>query len=125
MTFDDGPTPGVTEWILDELARWDARATFFCLGRNVEAHPGLYARIVAGGHRVGNHTHNHMKGWGCGAAIYAADVDRAAGVTDSDLFRPPYGRTSPAKAFGNMSYALPRTLEHLRARGMKSRAIGS
>ncbi len=173
LTFDDGPTPGVTEWILDELARWDARATFFCLGRNVEAHPDLYARIVDEGHRVGNHTHSHTDGWGCDAARYVADVDRAAGAIDSHLFRPPYGRISPreakvlaeryrivmwniisrdynrglsprgclanvvrhvepgdivvfhdsVKAFKNMSYALPRTLEYLHARGMRSRAI--
>ncbi len=52
LTFDDGPTPGVTEWILDELGRWDAKATFFCLGRNVEEHPELYERIVAEGHEL-------------------------------------------------------------------------
>jgi peptidoglycan/xylan/chitin deacetylase (PgdA/CDA1 family) len=173
LTFDDGPTPEVTGWILDQLARHDAKATFFCLGRNVERYPELYARILAEGHRVGNHTHNHLKGWSCGAAQYAADVDRAAGMIDSTLFRPPYGRISPGearlvsqryrivmwniisrdynrklsprtclqnvirhvragdivvfhdsvKAFGNMSYALPRTLEFLHSRGMTSKSI--
>ena len=173
LTFDDGPTPGITEWILDELAKWDARATFFCLGRNAEAHPELMQRIAEAGHRIGNHTHSHMKGWGHDAASYAADVERAARSIDSPLFRPPYGRISPqeaklvgsryrivmwniisrdynrrlsprscldnvirhvrpgdivvfhdsAKAFRNMSYALPRTLEHLHACGMRSKAI--
>jgi peptidoglycan/xylan/chitin deacetylase (PgdA/CDA1 family) len=98
LTFDDGPTPGVTEWILDELARHDAKATFFCLGRNVEQHPELYARILAEGHRVGNHTHNHLKGWSHRATRYASDTLRAAAVIDSPLFRPPYGRISPRQA---------------------------
>lgn len=92
LTFDDGPTPGITEWILDELARWDAKATFFCLGANVERHPELYERILAEGHRVGNHTYNHRKGWQSGNVSYAANVLRAAEFIDSDLFRPPYGR---------------------------------
>ncbi len=98
LTFDDGPTPGVTEWILDELERWDARATFFCLGRNVEAHPELYERIVAAGHRVGNHTHNHLKGWQTSLEDYVDDVDRAARVIGGSLFRPPYGRITPVQA---------------------------
>jgi peptidoglycan/xylan/chitin deacetylase (PgdA/CDA1 family) len=173
ITFDDGPTPGVTEWILDELARRDAKATFFCLGRNVEMYPELYRRILAEGHRVGNHTYGHLKGWGTDVERYVADVDRASGRIGSSLFRPPYGRISPVqaralgrrykivmwniisrdynrrltpracldnvvrhvragdivvfhdseKAFRNMSYALPRTLDHLSARGMKSKAI--
>ncbi len=173
LTFDDGPTPGVTEWILDELARWDARATFFCLGRNVEANPELYERIVAAGHRVGNHTYGHLKGWKTDVERYVEDVDRASTFIGGYLFRPPYGQIAPVqaralggryrivmwniisrdynrslsprtcldnvirhvrpgdivvfhdskKAFRNMSYALPRTLEYLHARGMKSRAI--
>ncbi|MDR2913073.1 MAG: polysaccharide deacetylase family protein [Alistipes sp.] len=98
LTFDDGPTPGVTEWILDELARHDARATFFCLGRNVENHPELYRRILEEGHRVGNHTYGHVKGWERDDASYLADVERAARVIDSPLFRPPYGRISPRQA---------------------------
>jgi peptidoglycan/xylan/chitin deacetylase (PgdA/CDA1 family) len=173
LTFDDGPTPGVTEWILDTLAAHNAKATFFCLGRNAAEHPELMARIVAEGHRVGNHTYSHLKGWDCDVDRYEADVDRAAEVIHSHLFRPPYGRISPEeahtlseryrivmwniisrdynrrlsprrcletvvrhvrpgdivvfhdsrKAFRNMSYALPRTLEYLRANGMNSKAI--
>ncbi len=98
LTFDDGPTPGVTEWILDELARWEAKATFFCLGSNVEAHPELYRRIVEEGHRVGNHTFGHLKGWLCGVEEYVDDVDRAAEFIGGSLFRPPYGRISPVQA---------------------------
>ena len=63
LTFDDGPTPGVTEWILDTLRRHNAKATFFVLGKNVEKYPDLYAKIVAEGHAVGNHTYSHQKGY--------------------------------------------------------------
>ena len=98
LTFDDGPTPGVTEWILEELARYGAKATFFCLGSNVEAHPELYRRIVAEGHRVGNHTYSHLKGWGTEVGEYVDDVDRAAGVIGGSLFRPPYGRIAPVQS---------------------------
>jgi peptidoglycan/xylan/chitin deacetylase (PgdA/CDA1 family) len=98
LTFDDGPTPEVTEWILDELARYDAKATFFCLGRNVELYPELYRRIVEEGHRVGNHTYSHLRGWKTKVVDYVYDVERAAGVTGSSLFRPPYGRITPAQS---------------------------
>ncbi len=173
LTFDDGPTPGITEWILDELARHGAKATFFCLGRNVEAYPELYERILDEGHRVGNHTYGHLKGWETDAASYLADAEHASDFIDSPLLRPPYGRISPGqarllglryrivmwniisrdynrrlsprtcldnvirhvregdivvfhdsrKAFGNMSYALPRVLDYLDANGMRSKAI--
>jgi peptidoglycan/xylan/chitin deacetylase (PgdA/CDA1 family) len=98
LTFDDGPTPGITEWILDELARHGAKATFFCLGRNVEAHPELYRRILAEGHAVGNHTYGHAKGWRENSAGYVADVEHASDFISGMLFRPPYGRISPAQA---------------------------
>lgn len=98
LTFDDGPTPEVTEWILEELSCWDAKATFFCLGSNVEAHPELYARILAEGHRVGNHTRGHLKGWGTDVERYVDDVDRAAEMIGGKLFRPPYGRIVPVQA---------------------------
>lgn len=63
LTFDDGPTPGITEWVLDTLDRYDAKATFFCLGRNVERHPELLQEILRRGHKAGNHTYSHIKGW--------------------------------------------------------------
>jgi peptidoglycan/xylan/chitin deacetylase (PgdA/CDA1 family) len=98
LTFDDGPTPGITEWILKELARFDMKATFFCLGKNVEMYPGLYERIIEEGHRVGNHTYNHPKGIGTTVRSYIRNVERANALLHSDMFRPPYGRISPKKA---------------------------
>ncbi len=173
LTFDDGPTPGVTEFILDRLAEYDAKATFFCLGKNAEQHPHLFRMIVEGGHRIGNHTYSHQKGWNMSLERYIEDVDFANGLLRSDLFRPPYGRITPmqarrigershlgmwdvlsrdysqfvsprsclhnvtrhvrggsivafhdsVKAFRNMRYALPRTLEYLREKGLKCAAI--
>ena len=92
LTFDDGPDPGVTPFVLDQLAHYDMHATFFCIGKNVEAHPEVYARILSEGHRTGNHTHHHLKGWKTDDDTYLADISRAARLIDSDLFRPPYGR---------------------------------
>lgn len=98
LTFDDGPTPGNTEWILDTLARYDARATFFCLGKNAEQYPETYRKIVDAGHKVGNHTYSHQKGWRMGVERYVEDVDLARQFIQSDLFRPPYGRIKPSQA---------------------------
>ena len=64
LTFDDGPTPGVTEWILSTLEKYDAKATFYLLGKNAELYPDLYQKILAAGHKIGNHTYSHQKGWG-------------------------------------------------------------
>ena len=98
ITFDDGPTPGITEWILSTLERYDAKATFFLLGRNVEMYPELYRKIVEAGHRVGNHTYSHLKGIHYSLERYVEDTEFAEGLIDSNLFRPPYGMIMPAQA---------------------------
>lgn len=92
LTFDDGPTPGVTEFVLEQLMRFDAKATFFCIGKNVEGNPALYDRIVEAGHATGNHTYSHLNGWKTPDDKYLQDTDAAAKLIDSKLFRPPYGR---------------------------------
>lgn len=98
LTFDDGPTVEHTQWILDTLAKYDAKATFFCLGKNVEAHPEIYQRILDEGHSVGNHTYSHQKGWEMDVESYVEYVDKAAEWIESDLFRPPYARIKPSQA---------------------------
>ncbi|MDR2890960.1 MAG: polysaccharide deacetylase family protein [Alistipes sp.] len=98
LTFDDGPTPGVTEWILSQLDEYGARATFFCLGKNVERHPELCRRILEAGHRIGNHSYDHARGWEMSAGNYARSVEHAREFIDSDLFRPPYGRITRREA---------------------------
>lgn len=95
LTFDDGPTPRVTEQVLDHLAEYEASATFFCIGKNVEKHPSLFTRILDEGHSVGNHTYGHLSGWRTSTEDYAADISRCAEVFSSRLFRPPYGRIKP------------------------------
>ena len=173
LTFDDGPTPGITEWILATLKRYNAKATFFVLGKNVEMYPDLYEKILKDGHRVGNHTYSHQKGLGMSLERYLEDIDFASDLVQSNLFRPPYARVTRSqlravaqrykivmwsivsrdynralspkrclngvlphikagsiilfhdseKAFPNMSYALPRTLERIAELGLKCRAI--
>ena len=97
LTFDDGPTPGVTEWILSTLEKYDAKATFFVLGKNAELYPDLYQKILDAGHKIGNHTYSHQKGWGMSLERYIEDVDCAADIVKSELFRPPYARVTPSQ----------------------------
>lgn len=92
LTFDDGPTPEVTSFVLDELKKYNAKATFFCIGENVQRYPQLYQRLFAEGHRVGNHTHNHLNGFHTKDELWLNNVKEAAKWIDSDLFRPPYGK---------------------------------
>jgi peptidoglycan-N-acetylglucosamine deacetylase len=95
LTFDDGPTPGVTEWVLDTLSEYNALATFFCVGKNVEENLGIMQRIINEGHSIGNHTYNHYNAWKTKSAVYMNDVDECCKVINSSLFRPPYGKLRP------------------------------
>jgi peptidoglycan/xylan/chitin deacetylase (PgdA/CDA1 family) len=97
FTFDDGPTPAVTEIALELLNHYNAKATFFCLGKNTEAYPELFKRIITDGHAVGNHTYDHPDGWKTGQMAYLRNVLRAQSSIPSTLFRPPYGRITPAQ----------------------------
>ena len=92
LTFDDGPHPEITTWVLSELKKYNAPATFFCIGKNVRAYPEIYKRIIQEGHSIGNHTYNHLNAWKTSAHQYEQDIENAAAVIDSNLFRPPYGR---------------------------------
>jgi len=98
LTFDDGPSPEMTPWVLNQLDKYGVKATFFCLGKNAEMHPELYAEILRRGHATGNHSYSHIKGWGMDTGDYIRDVDTAAEFIDSNLFRPPYGRIGPRQA---------------------------
>jgi peptidoglycan-N-acetylglucosamine deacetylase len=92
LTFDDGPHPDVTGFVLDILAKYGAHATFFCVGNNVRQYPEMYARILSAGHSTGNHTYDHLNGWKNDCGTYNRNIDRAAQLINSRLFRPPYGR---------------------------------
>lgn len=97
LTFDDGPNPEVTPWVLEQLAKYNAKATFFCLGKNVEQYPETFQRIKDVGHAVGNHSYSHLKGWEMRTGRYVEDVDLADSFIHSNLFRPPYGRIKPSQ----------------------------
>lgn len=96
LTFDDGPIPEVTPWVLDELKKAGAKATFFCIGENIEKHPEVFKRILAEGHSVGNHTFNHLNGWKTKTDAYLENVfecEKSLAEHNSKLlFRPPYGK---------------------------------
>lgn len=92
LTFDDGPTPGITNFVIDTLGKYKAKATFFCIGDNVSKHPNLYKKILDNGHAVGNHTHNHLNAFINDVNLYMQNVDKASQYINSNLFRPPYGK---------------------------------
>jgi peptidoglycan-N-acetylglucosamine deacetylase len=175
LTFDDGPVPGPTDFVLETLRSFQCKATFFCIGDNVRKHPDVFARIKADGHTVGNHTFNHVNGWKADNEKYIDNIERCESIIErpaTRLFRPPYGRItwkqidslknykiimwdvltvdyekrlSPAnclsnslrvtrpgsivvfhdsfKAEKNMTYALPRYIEHLLKAGYDFKVI--
>jgi peptidoglycan/xylan/chitin deacetylase (PgdA/CDA1 family) len=193
LTFDDGPTPAITEWVLQELKKHQAKATFFCIGKNINNHVALFYKIISEGHSIGNHTYNHLKGWNTSTEDYLnntalcnteilniAPILERSGLKSeicklqSKLFRPPYGKIKTSqskklrqlgykiimwdvlsadfdqtitpekclenilqqvhsgsiivfhdsvKAFKNLEYTLPRTLEILKQRGFVFEAI--
>ncbi|HUR10965.1 MAG TPA: polysaccharide deacetylase family protein [Flavitalea sp.] len=98
LTFDDGPHETATPFVLDTLQQFNAKATFFCIGKNVVKQADLYKRILHEGHRVGNHTFNHLNGWKVSDKDYVDDILHAKKYIDSNLFRPPYGRITNFQA---------------------------
>lgn len=95
LTFDDGPIPEVTPKVLAILAQYKVKATFFMVGENVDKHPEVYEQVVKAGHRIGNHTYNHIKGWHCTTATYLGNVEQCQErIGDTNLFRPPYGKAT-------------------------------
>ena len=173
LTFDDGPTPEITEWTLNQLKEFNAKATFFCIGDNVRKYPEIFQKVINEGHSIGNHTFNHLKGWKTSTKKYIENTKQCFSTnnlqpTTNNLFRPPYGKIKPSqskilrkfgykiimwdiisydfdntiskekclenvlknvksgsiivfhdskKAFSNLEYALPRTLEFLKEKG--------
>ncbi len=111
LTFDDGPTPEITDWTLEQLKRYDAKATFFCIGDNIEKHPEIFQKVINEGHSIGNHTFNHLKGWETANEAYIQNVAKCSAALDlqiknngqpatgnQQLFRPPYGKIKPSQS---------------------------
>ncbi len=94
LTFDDGPHPEATPFVLEELKKYNAKATFFCIGKNVEQQNHLYSQILNEGHTAGNHSYSHLNGWKTNDRDYFEDIVKAKKYIDSNLFRPPYGKIS-------------------------------
>ncbi len=117
LTFDDGPTPKITEWVLKQLKKHDAKATFFCIGNNIEKHPEIFEKVINEGHSIGNHTFNHQNGWKTSTEEYLENVKSCESLIlnpksnpsfselakqsynlKSAIFRPPYGKIKPLQA---------------------------
>ncbi|EDM35040.1 putative polysaccharide deacetylase [Pedobacter sp. BAL39] len=92
LTFDDGPIPDVTDFVLKTLKSFSAKATFFCIGDNIVKHPDVFRKLTDEGHRIGNHTFNHLKGWKTDDEVYLQNFRKCQELTNTNLFRPPYGR---------------------------------
>lgn len=116
LTFDDGPIPEVTPWVLDQLQQFDAKATFFCIGDNVRRHPEVFKKVLRAGHRVGNHSQHHLKGWKTPMAEYLKDIALCQQTLNAiepkevqgKLFRPPYGqlKSSQARSLMRLGYSI-------------------
>lgn len=132
LTFDDGPTPEITDWVLSTLKTYNAKATFFCIGNNIEKHPDIFERIINEGHGIGNHTYNHLKGWEQKTKAYIDDTEKTQelihaqlkhlnanssflntikfenGNLKPKLFRPPYGKfkSKQSKALQDLGYKI-------------------
>jgi peptidoglycan-N-acetylglucosamine deacetylase len=104
LTFDDGPHPEITTWVMDQMEKVNGKATFFCVGENIEKYPDVAKKLVEGGHRLGNHTFNHLKGWQTDNQEYVENVSRCDEEIalfqkdEKKLFRPPYGRIKKKQA---------------------------
>ena len=93
LTFDDGPTPEITEWVLNQLKKYNAKATFFCIGKNIQQHPEIFEKISKNSHSIGNHTHNHLNGLKTTTSNYIKNIEDSEDyIQKSALFRPPYGK---------------------------------
>lgn len=122
LTFDDGPTPEITNWTLELLKSYNAKATFFCIGNNIESHPEIFQDTLKDGHAIGNHTFSHLKGWATNTEVYVNEVlktqeiigfqqstnDNQQSAINKKLFRPPYGKikSSQGKQLLNLGYKI-------------------
>ncbi len=97
LTFDDGPIPEVTPFVLETLAKYQAKATFFCIGENVQKYPQIFQAIKSSDHSVGNHTFNHLRGWDTADEVYLSNIEKCNQLVESKIFRPPYGRAKKSQ----------------------------
>jgi peptidoglycan/xylan/chitin deacetylase (PgdA/CDA1 family) len=111
LTFDDGPTPEITEWVLEILKEHQIKATFFCIGKNIQKHPAIFNKVIDDGHAIGNHTFNHLNGWKTPFGNYLENIDLCKSEIKNQqppLFRPPYGKikTTQSKKLRQLGYKI-------------------
>jgi peptidoglycan/xylan/chitin deacetylase (PgdA/CDA1 family) len=119
LTFDDGPTPEITEWVLNVLKEHQIKATFFCIGKNIQKHPAIFNKLIDNGHAIGNHTFNHLNGWNTLTREYLENIRMCQTLSDTYLnnklntvygkiFRPPYGKIkkSQSKKLRQLGYKI-------------------
>lgn len=112
LTFDDGPTPEITEWVLEQLKLHNAQATFFCIGNNIEKYPEIFQKTIAEGHAIGNHTFDHLNGWKTTTEEYIENAKlyetQNPKLVTRNLFRPPYGKIkhSQSKILRKLGYKI-------------------
>ena len=114
LTFDDGPTPEITQWTLNQLKEYNAKATFFCIGDNIRKYPEIFQKVINEGHSIGNHTFNHLNGWKTNTSDYIENVKLyetehcKLNIEQCQLFRPPYGKIKPSqsKIFRKLGYRI-------------------
>lgn len=116
LTFDDGPIPEVTAWVLEELKKHNFKATFFCIGENIDKHPEIFKKVITEGHSIGNHTFNHLNGWKTSSEAYLENIRACKEIiekttdynSNSKIFRPPYGKlkTAQSKAIRKLGYKI-------------------
>ena len=116
LTFDDGPIPEITEWVLEELKKHQVKATFFCIGDNIGKHPEIFNKVISEGHTIGNHTFNHLNGWKTTTETYLENFERCEKIIQQSainnlnvkIFRPPYGKIkrSQAKSIRQLGYKI-------------------
>ena len=116
LTFDDGPIPEITPWVLEELKKHNLKATFFCIGENIDKHPEIFKKVINEGHSIGNHTFNHLNGWNTSTEVFIENVIRCGKTieksidynSNSKIFRPPYGKlkTAQSKAIRELGYKI-------------------
>ncbi|MDI5948811.1 polysaccharide deacetylase family protein [Flavobacterium yafengii] len=116
LTFDDGPIPEITEWVLNELKKHNVKATFFCIGDNIDKNPEIFKKVISDGHSIGNHTFNHLKGWKTSTEVYIENTKLCEATIQknstsnpkSKIFRPPYGKikVSQSKKIRKLGYKI-------------------
>lgn len=106
LTFDDGPVPGITPWVLDQLRKYQAKATFFCIGDNIRKYPEVFQKVISEGHQIGNHSFHHLNGWKNPTSEYFRNVLKTEELLEkvypanpqTKLFRPPFGKIKNSQA---------------------------